>query len=818
VVVVAVVGLLLHARFRRRWLAWLSLSLLVALASGLVLAGVAAGRRTAAAFPRYVAAYGYDAFVVDAAPVPKIAALAGVVSATPVPTIGDVSSVCGCFSHPVANYLTVAEAAARDLPHLVKLVAGRMPDEADPHQVLASFTLAQDGVHIGAVIRVRLPSASQRSAVLSGAYVLPAGPAFAFRVVGIEANEAEFPATSIPAYDLVATRAFARLVNPKTFVFPSYRVRLRRGPADFPRFVTQARRLGGVLAVDDLATEASAVASSIHPQAVGWWILSGLAALAGILVVAQALTRRAAIEAGDTAILSALGAGRRQLVAVGMATTLVIAVAGVVGGVALAFLLSPLAPLGEARLADPSPGFAFDGLVLLPGALAAVIVVLALGLWPAVRAARPSHPAAAAWVARSSRIVAMLAGAGAPPSALIGVRHALEQGRGRSAVPAGSALLGSVLAVTALCATAVFGASLTHLIRTPALYGQLFDLEFSPDTAASPAQLRILLTGLQGNSAISDITAGSGGESDFTAGAGGDVSIDGHIVKALAGQSLRGSLLFTAISGRLPDAADQVALGATTLRQLGAHVGSLVRVTAPRSQGGSRTATYRVVGTAVFPPDFGTGGLGTGALFTLGGLLGTRCAPGPAQQACQLRSVISAGGPFLVRAAPGPRGHAALTWLTQAYPQDVNFPVPPTNLVNFGEAVNFPLLFGVLLILFAAGTLVHLLVVSVVRRRWEVGLLKALGFIRRQVAFSLLWQTTTIAVAGIAIGVPAGIAAGRLIWQAFASSLGVLPVPVVTGWVIAAVAIGTVLAANVLAAGPAAAASRSRPASLLKTE
>ena len=65
---------------------------------------------------------------------------------------------------------------------------------------------------------------------------------------------------------------------------------------------------------------------------------------------------------------------------------------------------------------------------------------------------------------------------------------------------------------------------------------------------------------------------------------------------------------------------------------------------------------------------------------------------------------------------------------------------------------------------------------------------------------------------------PAGIAIGRLIWLSFASSLGVVPVPVVTAWAIAAVAPGTVLIANVLAIGPAAAAARSRPASLLRAE
>ena len=112
----------------------------------------------------------------------------------------------------------------------------------------------------------------------------------------------------------------------------------------------------------------------------------------------------------------------------------------------------------------------------------------------------------------------------------------------------------------------------------------------------------------------------------------------------------------------------------------------------------------------------------------------------------------------------------------------------------------------------------HLLVVSVARRRRETGLLKTLGFVRRQVAFTMWWQTTTIALAGIVIGVPAGLAIGRLLWRILASNLGIPPVPVVIVPVIAVVTFGTVLIANVLAIGPALAASRSRPASLLRAE
>jgi putative ABC transport system permease protein len=290
------------------------------------------------------------------------------------------------------------------------------------------------------------------------------------------------------------------------------------------------------------------------------------------------------------------------------------------------------------------------------------------------------------------------------------------------------------------------------------------------------------------------------------------VTVNGRTINAMAALGVRGPVLLTTITGHLPRAGDQVALGAITLRQLGARIGSLVRVTMP----GTRAAWFRVTGTTVFPPAF-SGELGTGAVFTVAGWLGGRCLPGPAYVPCQLRAVLSAGGSFLVRAVPGPRGQAALTRLARAYPFEVGFPATPAGLVNFGE-VNFPLIFGLVLALFGAAALLHLLVLSAARRRPEMGLLKALGFVRRQVAFAVSWQAATVALAGVVVGVPAGLVAGRLIWRVFAASLGVVPVPVVVAWVIVAVAAGTLIAATALAAGPAWSAARSRPAGLLRTE
>jgi hypothetical protein len=66
--------------------------------------------------------------------------------------------------------------------------------------------------------------------------------------------------------------------------------------------------------------------------------------------------------------------------------------------------------------------------------------------------------------------------------------------------------------------------------------------------------------------------------------------------------------------------------------------------------------------------------------------------------------------------------------------------------------------------------------------------------------------------------VPLGIAAGRVLWQVFATTFGVVPLAVVDVLPVAALALGVLAAANVLAFVPALLAARSRPAQLLRAE
>ena len=314
------VRLVFGAELRRRWRSWLILVVLIAVVAGLVLAAAAAGRRTATAFPRFVASHGYDVYIFNQKPVPGLSRLPGVSSVTTIANPASGQPTCACTTHAInpSNFY-INELSPTALRRVVKLVAGQMPAESSPYDVLASFTLQQDyGVHIGSVIHAPLYALSQLPALGSGANVAPSGPTVALHVVGIGAAEMEFPLGTAPEYDLFTTPAFARAINKEVPHASVYLVRLRHGASSRLRFAAAA----GALHLDyvsDQASAAAAITASIHPQAVGWWVLAVLAGLAGLAVIGQALGRQSVVESEEYPSLVALGLPRRQLVVLGTA-------------------------------------------------------------------------------------------------------------------------------------------------------------------------------------------------------------------------------------------------------------------------------------------------------------------------------------------------------------------------------------------------------------------------------------------------------------------------------------------------------------------
>lgn len=792
------------AELRHRWRSWLAVALLVTVVGGVTLAAAGAARRTSAAVPGFFAVHGFDEAVYTFGPTPQIAHSPEAAAVDTIFGPDNGYPQCAC-THPInPNQFGLVYLQSQKFP-LYTLVSGRLPDTNRPDEVLASYTFQADlGLHLGGVVHVPLYSAAQDSEYNSatGAFPTPHGPTVALRVVGFEASEIDLPNGAAPTYNLYVTRAFGRTVLPRIATGYAYLVRLRPGAS---RAAFESR-VGGLGQPANDQAGISGVEAAVHPQAVGWWILALLAALVGCAVVGQAIGRQALADSEDYTTLSTLGMDRSQLIALGTARNLAIGVAGALGSVALAWALSPVAPLGEARVAASSGGLHFDPVVASIGLAAVAVGVGLLGMWPVVKLARlrSSRPGP---LARPSTTAMRLATMGASPSAVIGVRNALERGGDRASVPTTMAMLGTALAVVGLCATAVFGASLTHLVNTPRLFGVGYQMNFTNPNEGPPDPT--LVAQLENDPAVRAITEGHALE----------VALNSKPVALIAGQSLRGSMLLSAVSGHVPDGPGQIGLGAVTLRQLNTGVGSTVNLSL-RTPDGIREAKEKVVSEISFPNLGGVVSLGNGAAMTVGGLEDVECG----SQASAVPSACTRGifsgmvqGGLLVSVAGGRSGQQAVTRYLNDYRAIASLPFTPTSLVNFGQAVNFPLLFGAMLAIFGAATLIHLLVVSVSRRRREVGLLKSIGFVRSQVAAAVTWQATTLAVIGTVIGVPVGIVVGKETWSAFANNLGFVPVTVVPVALTAIVVAGVLVVANLIALAPAVAATTSRPADLMRT-
>ncbi|HYF44767.1 MAG TPA: FtsX-like permease family protein, partial [Acidimicrobiales bacterium] len=145
-------------------------------------------------------------------------------------------------------------------------------------------------------------------------------------------------------------------------------------------------------------------------------------------------------------------------------------------------------------------------------------------------------------------------------------------------------------------------------------------------------------------------------------------------------------------------------------------------------------------------------------------------------------------------------------------------PQRPADIVGLARVRSGPLILaGILAALILAQVVVALLGARRGRRR-ELAVLTTLGFLRRQVAATITWQTVTVAVASLLVGVPLGIALGRWAWTSLADRIGAVP-EAVTPWVLlGALALGVLASAALLSFLTGAWLARRRPGAELRAE
>jgi hypothetical protein len=349
-------------------------------------------------------------------------------------------------------------------------------------------------------------------------------------------------------------------------------------------------------------------------------------------------------------------------------------------------------------------------------------------------------------------------------------------------------------------------AAATTLSGTPARYGFDWDL-----LAVTP----------YGDQTREGLEAAFADRADVIAAAGFSswgVLLNDRGFPALAVTPIEGTLGPTILDGRGLRADDDIVLGRDTLEQLGLALGDRVDVSAPQSDGTQPGAptSFRIVGIATFPPvsQIGTDQprLGTGALISrraLDRLVGSD-ANDPEWTA--------------VRLARGASPAAVIARLPDGVPEATGAPTSwyldakPAELRQLDGVA--PLLYGAVAIgvLITFGAVVHGLWSQTRANRRDLAILGAIGFTTRQRGRAAAWQAVPMAAAVLVIGIPIGIAIGRLTYTRFARSLAVddqfaipavVPVLLVAGTVLALIT-ATIVAATV--------ARRARLVPLLRSE
>jgi len=828
----AAIWMRFRAELRARWPALLAVALLVGLAGGAALAAFAGARRTDTAFGRLVKKT--EAWDVLVNPDIGSASKLNDHDVAALPHVEKAGRVNGMFmgpAHPKSftDFFEFATVLASDGKvgytfARPKLVHGRMPNPDRPDEVLVNPLLAkQRGWHVGdriALLGLTADDVSDLEGadlsfddVIARIQAGQLGKVAHATIAGIGTFPDEIVVDEgFETGQLFLTPAFGDRYSQIGIPFWGELVRLRNGARDIPQFRRDVQALvpGESIAFQTRPKTTTKVERAVRPSVGALTIFAAVIALTGLLVIGQALARQSFLDASDNDALRALGATRWQLFATSMLRAALIALAGAAIAVIIAVLASPLTPVGVARTAEPDPGLDVAWGILAAGYVAAVVVVLLLALWPAWRNAR-SHATDAAGV-RPSRVVSVVSEVGLSVPAAAGVRMALEPGRGRTAVPVRTTILGAGLAIATVVAAGVFASSLDHLVSTPRLFGWNWDTEMSINAQDANGQPE---PGQNAREKVASLLESSSpvvekwGTVSLS-----DVTLNGSSMPAVGVDLKRGAALPTLVDGKLPARDDEIALGRLTMRQLGVGTGD--HLTARDLNG--KAVRLKVVGTVVLPglgtyPGADKTSLGEGAVVTR-------------EQLYELGANFGRDD-FVVKFADSATTRQRHVVLSRA--QHIAQSVDPegfgsegvqrpSDIVAYDRVRSTPLVLALVLAVLASATVAHALISAVRRRRRDLALLATLGLTRRQISSTVAWQSTTVGVLALLIGVPLGIIGGRWAWGLLADDLGTLSEPKVP---ILAIVVGipvVVLLCNAVAYVPGRIAARMKPAVVLRSE
>lgn len=854
----AFVWLLWRSDLRARWRGLVVMAVLVGIGGGVALTSFAGARRTDAAMGQFIAYSLPDdgGFISGSLESPPVTPGQAPSSLAPDPVARAVVSLPQVVSWARSPFLYLTTDAAGGPSTLTAVGAadaayfrtedrplvlfGHLPAPTAPLEVAVNEFAAQSRhLHVGSVLRLHAYSYAQiqAGAVTGGASVgrqSPAGPSYTVHVAAVVRSPQEVDAVrplaarqGVPyeaQESVYLTGAFlqhyaADLGIPVTALpdINLYALRLRHGASEWRQFSQAADAVAGgnvFLSAGNAFAVHKAAASAqrgIGVVVVALVLFGSLLSLLTVVLVGQALSRQVSLDAPESTGVRALGATTRQVVAVSALRALEVGVAGGLVAVVVAWLASPIMPIGLAREAEIHPGLSFDPLVLIPGALVLVVLLLPWTAVPAWRNARRPVTSAVERAAESgagtmSRALAKVA---LSPSADVGLRFGLESNSGRGGVA--TAVFGAVVAVGAVAASFTFGNSLTNLEDTPRQQGWNWDVFVgNPNTFTDiePRAQRLLSNDsfVAGYSAIA-ILAGANQ---------GNATVDGKLVDLLlAFDPLKGAVYPPLLQGRAPRQADEIVLASKTSNNLHKGIGQWVETAGPDGQ----PIRLKVVGIMLAPSvgDLFTNGMGEGG-WVFGPAVRSALEQAMPQTGSQGATPPTVFNLVAVRFAHGTSTASALDRLRQQFGPVVLRQIPSQDVVNLQSVNSLPSLVAVLVALLGIATVGNTLVGMVRRRRRDIAVLKTVGFLRAQVAGVVAWQATTFSLAALIVGIPVGVVLGRWAWTLVASGIGSVASPQVPPLAVAVTGLVAVLIANVVAVAPAWAAARVPPASVMRSE
>lgn len=785
----------LRAEWRQRRVSWLALMAILGVFVGVILGAAAGARRTGTAYDRFLAESApWDVITFYAAFDPSFAELNHDEVAA-LPSVAD--SIEAAFYEGEGDIDSLASADPRfgRTFHVLKILDGRAADPDRPDEITIPYERVERlGVEVGDELTLTMhrrgPDAS----------VFVPGPATerTFTVVGVHVMPGDFPPNTGEEDPFIAlTPAFHRAHVDELFSYGAGLFRLHGGTAAASEFRSQIEAVAGGKPFFTISQEGqTAIArEALDLLAMALWALAVVLAVVGALAFGQALARQTSIDSEGLDAVRALGMTSTQLRLLGFIRVLAIGSGAAIVAVCTAIALSPATPIGIARIVEPDPGMSFDVLVLAIGAIGLVVTLLVLAAIPVWRAERTAR-SAGTQVVRRSRVAQFTARIGGAPTMVAGVRLALERGQGRSAVPVLTTIGTAAVGLAALVMASTFGSSLDSVLRAPELYGIEWDLEVQVNTDGSRAAD-------SPSFALADEIAQLEGVADVAVlDAGIPLEVDGVSAAGIAFDPERPELGPDVLRGRRPEADDEVALGERTLREIGRAIGdeAQIRLT------GLAAATFEIVGTAALP-GFVTGdGLGEGTLLHPSALGRFIDDPPP------VSSVYVRFSPDADR----DKVRAQISEMPRVTEQID--PWVPSAITNLRQVRALPIAIAGLLAVLALAAIVHALLSSVRRRARELAVLRALGFVRGQVGAVVRWQAGTFVLAALLVGIPAGLAAGRWFWAIAAQRLGIVSLPQTPWPVLVGVLPAALLLSILIAAWPARAATRARPAVVLRAE